>query len=252
MPIEANGLHAIALDGWWGPFLSGAYKDVTIDGRTALHEDSISNFPILTYTGGIPAPANVYATGPNRFYKLGVVDPHQPFTLTVRTRLTAYAARQYTAENGAIYSVPGDASKGFCFLVSTGTEEYGFCLNSAYSQAVADKPTRNYPAAIYLVGSTTMSPSATLDDKFHTYQLDVTPGTGSKLYRLDDGQLLGSGTNTGTFQGGRITATNQAARNGLYLGDTDNHTSGLARGDITDFWYLPRSTCAVAGAQPAQ
>ena len=240
-------------DGWvifgqgpYGPYSKKQIVPIAVEfsavPQYALHVDLINNFPQVT-----PGPTGVDENRgkSHRIIKLGVVDPHHPFTLTVRARLTEYDVLR--AGTGQLPA--WDPSKGFCFLASTGIEEYGFCLALAFADHRG-----SHPAAVYLVGNVTMPSSTTTDDKYHVYQLEVTPGTGSTLYR--DGQLLGKGSNTGswappgyTWKAGQPPQVGEI-QNGLFLGHV--FPGGLPIGDITDFWYLPNAACAVAAAQPGQ
>jgi hypothetical protein len=172
-----------------------------------LHQDTIqANTPNahLFQPGG----------GGNLYRLPNVVARDHPFTITVLV-----AIRQYEGTLGC----------GFSFGADTGTETYGVCLTK-------DTKDPNTPNTIWLQGSATNNGAMKFDNsEFNLYQLEVTPGTGSKLYR--NGVLVNQ---TGQNK------TTQPAPNGLSLGDGTGGANAVA--DVKLFTYSP---FAMPCSQPA-
>ena len=188
----------------------------TTDGTT-LHQDTIqANKP----------NANLYQTGggDNLYRFPNVVEREHPFTITVRVAIRAVAS--CTVPGGK--PCTGVSTCGFTFGANTGTESYGVCLNRDVADANSGGNT------VYFMGGPTAPPMAFSNADFHTYQLEVMPGMGAKLYR--DCQLVRQGA-----------VTKSTDSNGLYLGDGTGGANAVA--DVQMYSYKALSaSCPLPGS----
>ncbi len=104
----------------------------------------------------------------------GVVDPSRPFVLSLRARKLRETAR-YPEYRLPLRPPAGPVrSSGFCVDISTGTESYSLSLSLHQTRIFGNLVTDQFD-----------------NRQFHEYQLEVTPGTGYRLYV--GGQYLTSG-----------------------------------------------------------
>ena len=207
-PVVSAAAGTIALDtctlpgaqGWTYAAFGNAATESTVFSTSGcvLHQNTMG-------IGFVGQGDNVYSLP-------GVVDPHAPFTLSFRVRVVAY-------ENGPRYPAPN--SFGFFVAASTGAEDYDVAIE---------------PHRIADANQGTLS-TAIDGTQFHDYRLEVTPGTGYRLY-VDDALLA-----TGRPSSG--------GPDGLSLGDGTGGAN--ARADIASlsFTQAQPGTTATGTATPS-
>jgi len=141
----------------------------------------------------------------------GIVDPTQGFLLTASVSVGSYISS----------SVADGRATSFSVLASTGTETFGFSLNS---DTVAINAGSSSPMYIPLDS-----------EQSHDYILFASPGSESIFV---DGALLYSGT----------PAESTSTPNGLYIGKTSSYENGVA--SLTNLSFVQENLTPVVEPVP--